>query len=172
MTGTVVRRAALRRWALVGAVTLALACAPAVISGLPVSAPRVPPAQLVARIRASAGHPYQGFAVSRGTAGLPTLPQLAEVSRLLNGETQLRAWYAAPDRWRVDTIDTGTERDLYQVPGAQAIWDYGADQLTAVNGTAPVRLPRGADLVPPDLGRRLLGGGAGALTALPARRVA
>jgi hypothetical protein len=171
VTGTVVRHAALRRWSLVAVATALLASLPAVVGAWPAHTARLSPADLVARIRASARQPYQGFAISRGTAGLPSLPQLSSVSRLLSGDTQLRAWYAAPDRWRVDEIDTGAERDLYQTPDGQAQWDYGANQLTAVTGSAPVRLPRGADLVPSELGRRLLAG-TGQLSALPARRVA
>ncbi|MEN3308375.1 MAG: hypothetical protein V7603_4577 [Micromonosporaceae bacterium] len=170
------RRAAWRRWSVVAAAVLVLAALPAAVGALPAHAPSIRPTDLVARIRASAHHPYQGYAISSGTAGLPTLPQLGSVSRLLDGDTQLRTWYAAPDRWRVDEIDLGAERDLYQTPDGQAQWDYGANQLTAVTGSAPVRLPRGADLVPPDLGRRLLaasaGTGGGQLSALPARRVA
>jgi hypothetical protein len=168
---TVVRYATLRRWSLVAVATLVLGSLPALVDALPAHTPRVSAAELVARIRASARQPYQGFVLSRGTAGLPSLPQLGGVSRLLSGVTQLRAWYAAPDRWRVDEIDAGAERDLYQTPDGQAQWDYGGNQLTAVTGSTPVRLPRGADLVPPDLGRRLLAGAA-ELSALPARRVA
>jgi hypothetical protein len=171
VTGTVVRREALRRWCLVGAGTLVVASLPAAFGTWPAHTGRVAPAELVTRIRASARQPYQGFAISRGTAGLPSLPQLTGVSNLLSGETQLRAWYAGPDRWRVDQIDTGAERDLYQTPDGQAQWDYGGNQLTAVTGSAPVRLPRGADLLPPELGRRLLAG-TGELSALPARRIA
>ncbi len=171
VAGTVVRHDALRRWGLVAAATAVLAALPAAVAALPAHAPRFAPADLVARVRASGRQPYEGFALSSGTAGLPELPQLAGVARLLSGETQLRAWYASPDRWRVDEIDTGTENDLYQTPDGQAQWNYGDNLLTALTGTPPVRLPRGADLVPPDLGRRLLGGD-GHLTALPARRVA
>jgi hypothetical protein len=169
---TVLRRQAWRRWGTVAAAALLLAALPVAARALPAHAPAVSPADLVARVRASARQPYQGYAISRGTAGLPTLPQLAEVSRLLAGETQLRAWYAGPDRWRVDTIDTGAERDVYQTADLQVQWDFGANQLTAVTGTAPVRLPRGADLLPPDLGRRLLGAGDSRLDPLPARRIA
>ncbi len=110
--------------------------------------------------------------MSRGTAGLPSLPQLADVSRLLSGDTRLRTWYAGADRWRVDTIDTGTERDLYQTPAGQTLWDYGSDQLTFITGSAPVRLPQGADLVPAALGRRLLAACDVRLSGLPGRRVA
>jgi hypothetical protein len=171
----VVRRATWRRWSLVAAVTAVLVSLPAIVAAVPVHPAAVPLDQLVARIRGSARYPYQGYVLGSGTAGLPSLPQLGDVTKMLDGETQLRVWYAARDSWRVDTIDTGAERDLYQTPAVEAIWDYGSNQLTAVTGTAPVRLPRGADLVPPDLARRLLATGAGGgdpVSRLPARRVA
>jgi hypothetical protein len=171
-----VTRDARRRWAAVAAVALVVVALPLVAGALPVRAAAVSVTELYDRIRASARLPYQGYAVSTGRTGLPSLPQLGDVARLFNGDTQLRVWYAAPDRWRVDVIDLATERDVYQSPDRQSIWDYGGNQLTEVIGTAPVRLPRGADLVPPDLARRLLsasaGPAAGQLTPLPARRVA
>jgi hypothetical protein len=171
---TVARQRALRWLAVAGAVAV-LVTLPAVIAALPVRAAAVDPARLLELIRGSAAQPYQGFAVSTGTAALPSLPRLGGVTDLFNGDTQLRAWYADPTRWRVDVIDTGAELGVYQTPEAQYLWDYGAAQLTRVTGDVPIRLPRGADLLPPALARRLLAG-AGAtsadLSALPARRVA
>ena len=191
MALTVVRGQARRRWLVVGAVALALVAAPGVVAAIPVHAGAVPVADLVARIRASAGQAFEGYAVSTGTAGLPSLPQLSEVSDLLDGDTSMRVWYASPHHWRVDVIGNGTERDTYQLPSAQVTvntetgpatfvlqdreltWDYGRSLLTEVGGTAPVRLPRGADLVPSDLGRRLLAAAEGErYSALPAKRVA
>jgi len=180
---TVVRREAGRRWLTVAAAVVVLAALPAAVNALPVRAPGIDLAGLAARIRASAVQPFQGYAVSTGTAGLPALPRLSDVTDLLNGETRLRVWYAGPRRWRVDVLDLGAERDTYQLPDAQLVWDYGANQLTRIVGEAPVRLPRGADLTPPDLGRRLLaaadrttpagpGTDADGLAPLPARRIA
>jgi hypothetical protein len=173
-TTVVARQRALRWLAVAGAVAV-LAAMPAAIAALPVRAATVGPDRLVDLVRASAAVPYQGFAVSTGTAALPSLPRLSEVTDLFNGDTQLRAWYAAPSRWRIDVIDTGAEQGVYQTPEAQYLWDYGAAQLTQIVGTVPVRLPRGADLLPPDLARRLLAGVSASparLSALPARRVA
>jgi hypothetical protein len=172
---TVVSREAWRRWTAVVAAAAVAAATPVVLRALPVHATAGPVTELYDRIRASAALPYQGYTVSTGRAGLPTLPQLGDVAGLFNGDTRLRVWYAAPGRWRVDVIDIGTERDVYQDGGVQYIWDYGGNQLTEFVGTTPVRLPRGADLVPPDLARRLLGAAGpadGELSALPAQRVA
>jgi len=171
---TVVRTEAARRWLLVGAGALVLATLPAAVSALPVHIPPTGVAELAARIRASTAQPYTGYAVSTGTAGLPSLPQLGEVADLLNGDTRLRVWYASARRWRVDVLDLGAERDTYQLTDRQVVWDYGRNELTEVSGAPPVRLPRGADLLPPDLARRLMAaaGTGDRLSPLPARRVA
>lgn len=170
---TVVSSHARRRWLVAGAVTAVLAALPVVRSALPVSAVTVDPEVLAGRIATSADQPYQGYVVSSGSAGLPSLPQLSDVTAMIDGDTTLRAWYASPTLWRVDQIGTGTERDLYQTPSGLYLWDYEANLLTEVVGAQPVRLPRAADLVPPELGRRLLAAATGAhREVLPARRVA
>ena len=157
-----------------GGVALVLVCLPAVVRALPVRAAGIPVDQLVAKVWASSAQPYQGYAVSTGSAGLPSLPQLSTVSDLLNGDTQLRVWYASSSRWRVDVLDIAAERDTYQLSGKQVVWDYANNALTEIDGSTPVRLPQGADLTPPDLGRRLVSaaGTDVTLSALPAQRVA
>jgi hypothetical protein len=148
---------------------------PALLAARPVHAPELPVADLYAKMRASANQPYQGFAVSDGTAGLPSIPQLADAIALLNGETQLRIWHAGPQSWRVDQIGEGTERDLYQATAYQVQWDFGANQLTTITGDQPLRLPQGSDVIPPELARRIFATAdpqPAELSPLPARRVA
>ncbi len=173
-TVTVVGAQARRRWAVVGATAAALVAAPIAIDAVPVHAPAVDLAGFAARMRASAGRPYQGYAESNGTAGLPALPQLSDVSDLLDGDTRMRVWYSSPQAWRVDVIEVGTERDTYHSTTTEVTWDYGRNQLTQVDSAFPVRLPRGADLTPPELARRLLSLAGDDVTraALPARRIA
>jgi hypothetical protein len=170
---TVVARQRAFRWLAVAGAVAVLAALPSVIAAIPLRAKGIEPARLLELIEASGRQPYQGFAVSTGTAALPSLPRLSSVTDLFNGDTQLRAWYADRNRWRVDVIGTGQEQGVYQTPEAQYLWDYGAAQLTRVTGDVPVRLPRGADLLPPALALRLLSGASEVrLAALPARRVA
>jgi hypothetical protein len=170
---TVVRRQAAYRWLAVGVAVVALCATPSVVAAWPVSAARVAPTVLHQRIQASARQPFEGYALSTASLGLPDLPRLSDVTSLLNGSTQLRAWYAAPKRWRVDVVDTVGERDLYQTADSQYQWDYGTNLLTRVVGIQTARLPRGADLLPTELARRLLAGATGdRLSALPAQRVA
>lgn len=171
MTGKVVGVSTTRwRWALVAAVAAVLVAAPVALTALPASA-TMAPAALRARVLASINRPYQGYAESTGSLGLPALPNLSEVTSLLGGTTRLRSWYVAPEHWRVDEITGVGERDTYAVPGSQYVWDNGQNQYTQVVGDEPIRLPRGGDLLPPDLARRVLSD-EDKVAALPAKRVA
>jgi len=173
MSGTVERRHAVQRWAAVGAVLAVLLALPLVVRAWPVQAATIDPGALRDRIRASASRPYQGYAQTSGILGLPELPRLADVTSLLSTTTELRTWYAAPDRWRVDQIGPGSEQGLYRRPEGEYRWDYTDEQVVQVVGDQPVRLPRAADLVPPDLARRLVDATvADPVTALPERRIA
>ncbi len=138
------------------AVVVLLCSIPLALHLRPARAAALDPGVLRARIAASADQPHQGFAQSSGLLPLPPLPNLEQVVALASGRTEMRVWYAARDRWRVDVIEGSTERDLYRTPEAEFLWDYGADQLTQIVGEQPIRLPRPADLTPPELVRRLL----------------
>jgi hypothetical protein len=192
---TVVRREARRRWAVVAACVALLCALPVAVAAWPSKNVRLDPSELRDLVQRSANRPYEGYAESVGTLGLPELPRFGQVAALVSGNTRLRAWYAARDRWRVDVVETGQERGVYRTPDELVSWDYGANQLSVVelgrvgvimyDGTGPenrftyvvgestARLPRGADLMPPDLARRLLDLAEGdPVTALPGRRVA
>ena len=51
---------------------------------------------LRARILASVHVPYQGYAESTVSLGLPSLPDLSGVSMLLDGTTDQYTWYRPP----------------------------------------------------------------------------
>jgi len=146
-----------RRWALVAAGVVLLCGLPVIASALPVSVPRLTASQLRARILASAGESYAGYAESNATFGLPPVAGLTGLTALLNGATKMRVWQATPARWRVDVLSDAGERDTYQLSGCRSyIWDSGDQLLTEVRGRQTYRLPRPADLVPPALALRLL----------------
>jgi hypothetical protein len=171
----VVARQRLRRWLLVAAAVSVAVALPPVIGALPAGGSTVTADDLRQRVLGSAGQGYQGYAESTGRLGIPDLPQLSDVTSLLNSTVHLRAWYAGPDRWRVDQIGlAGAERDVYRVyRGVEYVWDYGANNLTQIVGDPPLRLPRSADLVPPELARRLLAlSPTDPVSALPSRRIA
>ena len=153
----------------------ALLCAlPAVIAALPVPASPISAPALRARILASAGVPYQGYAESTVNLGLPELPDLHNVSQLLDGTTDQYVWYRSPAYWRADDVTGTGESDTYADGGVTYLWNYGTNLLTQVTGAEPVRLPRAPDLLPPALARRLLdtAGRADRITRLPGRRIA
>jgi hypothetical protein len=170
---SVVRRAKRRRWTLVAVVAAILIAVPAVVATLPSAGRSIDPVRLRALISESSRRPYQGYAESTGSTGFPDLPHLSDVTSLLNGATRMRAWYMSSDQYRVDVMTVTGERDLYRTPQGEFTWDYDANLRTEFIGEPPVRLPRAADLLPPELARRVLAAStADPVTALPARRVA
>ena len=171
---SVVRHQAWRRW-LVVACGVALLCGiPGLVAALPVPGSALSATALRAHILASAGVPYQAYAESSVELGLPELPDLGDVSTLLDGITDQDVWYRSPGHWRADVITSAGETDTYQTSHGIFVWDYSSNLLTQILGTEPVRLPRAADLLPPDLARRLLGYASRAdhLSRLPSQPVA
>jgi hypothetical protein len=152
----------------------ALCALPAVVAALPVPGSDLSAAQLRARIMASEDAPYQGYAESDVDLDLPSLPDLSDVTGLLDGVTDQYTWYRSPDRWRADTLTAAGEDDVYQTPQGMFLWDYARNLFTQVTGAQPVRLPRAADLLPPALARRLLGfaGSASRISRMASQRVA
>ena len=168
------RRQGIRRWAVVAAATALLCALPAAIAALPVPASAMSSAQLRARIAASAGVPYQGYAQSYVDLGLPSLPDLSNVISLLDGSTNQYVWYRSPGRWRADQLTAAGENDIYQTSQGTYLWNYTNNQLTRIVGSQPVRLPQAPDLLPPQLARRLVGFASKAtrFSRLPTKRVA
>lgn len=171
---SVVTRQAWLRWAAVACGTAALCALPVVAGALPVPHSPISASALRARILASAHVPYQGYAESVASLGLPDLPDLSDASMLLDGTTDQYTWYRSPAHWRAEISTPAGEQDTYQVGAVTYLWDYGGDLLTRVVGSQPARLPRAADLLPPALGRRLLAlaAGTGRISGLPSRRIA
>jgi hypothetical protein len=107
--------------------------------------------------------------------GLPNLPDVGDVTSLLDGTTDQYAWYLSADQWRADVLTTAGETDTYQAgPDGTYDWSYSSDLLTQIVGAEPVRLPRAADLLPPALAERLVSyaGQSTRVSTLPGQRVA
>src|SRR5580704_11591061 len=81
---SVVRRQAQWRWVAVVCGVALLCGLPAIVSALPVPASVLSASALRARILASGGVPYQGYAESSVDLGLPELPGLGDVTGLLD----------------------------------------------------------------------------------------
>jgi hypothetical protein len=170
----VVGRQTLGRWSAVLCGTALLCTLPAIRAALPVPGSGISAVALRARILASAGVPYQGYAESTVDMGLPVLPGLQSVTRLLDGATSQYVWYLSPAHWRADGLTAAGENDVYQVCRVTYQWNYSHNLLTRIPGPTPVRLPRSADLLPPVLARTLVGLAAPAdhFSRIPSVRVA
>ena len=149
------------------------AAVPPVLASLPARAPAVPPGELVSVVRASAAHPYQGYAEARAGLGLPDLPGAGNLPSLLSSTTRMRTWYRGPEAWRTDVLTTVGERDQYIDGDGTLFWDADRRRVTDVDGSPPVRLVRPQDLLPPELGRRMAAEAApDEISPLASRRVA
>ncbi|CAN5660720.1 hypothetical protein BH24ACT26_BH24ACT26_01350 [soil metagenome] len=164
-----------RRWrwvALLGVVAL-LAALPGTIAGLPARDRPLGAMGLLERIRSSGSVAHTGVAESRAGLGLPDVPRAGRVVALFGETTRLRTWYGGPQSWRVDELTPIGERDSYRDPAGMWLWDSGARTATRIKGTSVVRFARPADLLPPELGRRLAAAAKpDEASRLPARRVA
>jgi len=142
--------------------TAAVVSLPAIVGAWPVHADAVIPADLAGRILGSATVPYQGLATVRGGIPFPDVGAAEDQLALLGDTSRLRAWYAAPGHWRVDNLTATGEHDMYSSPGPQPgrfqvqTWDSQDRRIRRLDNRTELRLPWSFDLLPPELGRRLL----------------
>lgn len=161
------------RWLALLAGVAVLASVPAIVAAMPAPGREVAAADLLARVRASGPVAYQGYAESRAGLGLPDVPRVGRVVALLGETTRMRAWVRSPTAWRVDELTAIGERDTYQDARGTWEWDSGERRASRTEGEAAVRLARPADLLPPELGRRLAAAAEpGEARRLGSRRVA
>lgn len=162
------------RWAVVLVGVVALAVLPSIVGSLPVARGESSAATLLTRILRSGKTPHSGYAESSGGLALPVSGQLNSLTELLGGHTQQRVWWRGAQDYRIDTVTTTGETDVHASPRGNLTWDYESGRVTFSDiDQARVRLPVAADLLPSELGRRLLGGAlASEVTTLPSRRVA
>jgi hypothetical protein len=147
-----------RRWLAVLAGLAVLVALPPVVAALPASTGGIPTAELLRRITASTEHPYSGYAEATGGLALPVTSQFGSLADLFGGRTQLRVWYRSSADWRVDAVGFAGETDLHHDDSGDWTWNYESNTVNRTGSpVAPqVRLPAAADLLPPELGRRLL----------------
>jgi hypothetical protein len=161
------------RWLAVGGAVAVLVALPGLVAAVPARDRPVTAEDLLARVLASERVPYQGYAEARAGLGLPDVPRAGRVVALLGETTRMRAFVAGPRRWRVDELTPVGERDLYAEAWGTWLWDSGERRAVATRGQAPVRFARPADLLPPELGRRVAAAAAaGEAARLGPRRVA
>lgn len=146
-----------QRWTLVAVLVAVLLALPSLVARVPVGHSSVTAAELLAKIKSSAGVPYSGYGEATGGLALPVTDQFNSIADLLGGTSQLRVWWQNPQSWRVDTISATGEQDLHTDATGTWEWDYESNAATKQSGaTAPIRLPRADDLLAPTLARRLL----------------
>lgn len=143
------------RWAPVAALVALLVALPSVVAALPVDAAR--PADLLARVRASADVGWSGLGESTGLLALPDVRELGELPALFGGTTRARTWWRGPTAHRVDVLTALGETGLVVDAAGSWTWDSERRRAVRLDGAPAVRLPRAADLVAPLLGRRLAG---------------
>lgn len=160
------------RWTAVGALVAVLAALPALVGALAASDAAVSATALRARVLASAGVAFSGYAESAGGLSLPVTAQLTSVANLFSERTTMRVWWRGPADNRVDVLTAGGETDTRTGPGGTWTWNY--ERATATRRTAtPLALPAPPDLLPSAVGRRLLSEAtAPELSRTGARRVA
>ncbi|MDQ6937037.1 MAG: transcriptional regulator [Actinomycetota bacterium] len=147
-----------QRWAVVTLGVAALALTPAAIAHRPVAGSAASAAELLRRIQGSAGVAYSGYAESVGTLSLPAADEVNDIAALFGGRSQLRIWWRSSTDWRLDTISAFGESDIHRDRAGTWTWDYERNRATRVTVFAEpaLRLPAGRDLLPPEVGRRLL----------------
>lgn len=143
------------RWSVVAAVAIAVVAGPLVPRLLPASDTDVSAGDLLAQVQGSRGVAYSGYVETDGAVQLPVGDDLGDVGELLASRTRLRVWWQDDDAWRVDRLAVSGERDLVHAGDVTISYDY-EDARAEVTRDPETRLPRAADLVPPQLARTVL----------------
>lgn len=165
----------MRRWLAVLAGIGLLLALPSVVAALPAASSAISAADLLSRIQHSEQVGYSGYAESTGGLALPVTSQFTALSDLFGGNTQLRVWWRSDRDWRVDSIGLAGETDTHTEDLGAWTWNYESNTATFTEQpvTPEVRLPTDADLLPPQLARRLLSQATSAeASRLPSARIA
>jgi hypothetical protein len=163
------------RWAPVLGGVLTLVLLPTLLGALPARSNRATAVDLVQQIKASGSLSYSGYAESAGSLALPVTRQFNSLADLFGGRTQLRVWWRGSVDWRLDSISLAGETDVRTDPYGSWTWDYESNAAVHTDPplNADIRLPSAADLLPANLGRRLLSEAVPSeLTRLPSKRIA
>lgn len=165
----------MRRWLAVLAGVGLLLALPSVVAAWPASTSTISATTLLGRIQHSGSIGYSGYAESTGGLALPVTSQFTALSDLFGGNTQLRVWWRSDRDWRVDSLGLAGETDTHTSDLGAWSWNYESNTATFTEQPVipEVRLPTNADLLPPQLARRLLSQATPAeASRLPAARVA
>ncbi len=146
---------------------------PAIVGALPAPGPGVDPASLAELVLGSGEVAFEGYAESHAGLDVPEVPRAGRLVNLFAETTRMRAWFRSSAFWRVDELSPIGERAVYRDASGLMLWDSGSREAVRVLGEPSVRLPRPSDLLPSELGRRLVGAAdPSEVTALAGRRIA
>lgn len=118
---------------------------------------------------------YSGYAESVGTLALPVTSGVTNLADVLGSRTSMRVWWRSATDWRVDQIAPFGEVDTHRDAIGTLSWDYERNRVQRTDDfdAQAVRIPVAGDLLPPELGRRLLNqAGEQEVTRLAVRRIA
>jgi hypothetical protein len=152
-----------------------LALLPAAVGHLPRARNPLSAAELLHRIQHSKGTAYSGYAESAGTLALPVTTGVGSLADLLGQRTTMRVWWRSATDWRVDQVAPFGEVDTHRTGAVLATWNYESNRVEydEAGVAGAMRMPVAADLLPPELGRRLLSEARdGEVVRRPVRRVA
>lgn len=160
------------RWVIAGVAAAALVLIPVAVQLRPVGSTTADASTLAAKLRASYLVGWSGVVETTGTVQIPKNDSFATLGQLLGESNELRAWWRAPDDYRVDRVRDAGETDVIRHHQTQIRWVFES-QTATISPVSTIRLPDAYDVLPPTLARQLLQGAAAAeLTSLPAVRVA
>ena len=102
----------------------------------------------------------------------PDTDAFANLAEVLGQRNQLRVWWRTPEEWRIDSIRSTGETDLFSNGHVSVRWEFESQRAT-IAPVSTIRLPAVSDLLPSTLARLLLENvPAEELVRLPSRRVA
>ena len=146
--------------------------APLVVRAVPPRDSDVTAAALLRQVEESGDVGYSGYVETLGTLQLPIADRFTDVGQLFGERTRMRVWWRDADTWRVDKLQATGETDLFHNAGRTTEWSYEGDRADLAYDP-DIRLPRSADILPPELARRLLEDASpDEVERLPVRRVA
>ena len=160
------------RWGLAAVATALIMLAPYAGHLRPTSDPAIGTADLVTAVRDPSAAAYSGTVDVQGSLGLPIADRFTDLADLFGGETRLRVWWRDSGDWRVDRLLETGEVDLFHQGPQTVEWSYERGEARA-SIDPEIRLPRDADLLPPEVAQRALDGVATSdVHRLPPRRIA
>ncbi len=143
------------RWTIVVVGVMLTVGTPLAWRAVPAQDREVSAEELLAQVEQSSSHAYSGYVESLGTLELPVADRFTDVGALFGERTRMRVWWRGVDDWRVDKVLSTGETDLFHTAELTTLWEYEKNDVTLSRDPA-IRLPRTADLLPPELARRLL----------------